>query len=241
MRRVIAVGLLSCASVLPLEGVARAQADEADYEARSLFEAGESAFADGRYEDALERFEAAYEMSPRPMLLFNIGNTADRLRREERAVEAYRGYLDALPEAPNRAEVEARIRILEQSLAARDGDPEPTDPPVREDAPRIFSWVFTGTTVLFAGLTTTFALVGSREYDDLDARCVAAGGCTEAEIDGSSVPTWQRLTNTFLALSIASAAAAVVFFILESGDGEADEPSVALGIGPGSVRLSGRF
>jgi tetratricopeptide (TPR) repeat protein len=88
-----------------------------DSEARSLFEAGRTAFEAGRFEAALERFREAYELSGRPALLYNVGTAADRLRRDAEALEAFRGYVAAVPDAPNRDEVEARIRVLEAAVA----------------------------------------------------------------------------------------------------------------------------
>lgn len=105
--------------------------DSRDQEARALFQAGRVAFSDGRFDDALRYFEQAHELSGRGALLFNIGTSADRLRQDERALEAFRGYLEAVPEAPNRREVEARIRVIEAELARRAAvvTPDPvTDP-----------------------------------------------------------------------------------------------------------------
>lgn len=83
-----------------------------DDEGRQLFEAGRMAFADARYEDALERFEEAYRMSGRPALLYNIGQCLDRLRRDAEAADTFERYLAAEPTAANRHEVEQRIQIL---------------------------------------------------------------------------------------------------------------------------------
>ena len=58
-------------------------------EARALFEAGRQAFTDGRFEDALQRFSQSYELSHRAELLFNIGQAADRLRRDAEALAAF--------------------------------------------------------------------------------------------------------------------------------------------------------
>jgi tetratricopeptide (TPR) repeat protein len=99
----------------PLLG-AHAQADDHvlvdDDVARDLFTAGTSAFAVGRYRDALDLFERAYALSERSILLFNIGSAADRSRNDARALEAYEAYLVAHPEAENRAFVEERITTI---------------------------------------------------------------------------------------------------------------------------------
>lgn len=91
----------------------------ADVEAQALFQAGSAAFAEGRYEEALERFQRAHELSPRPELLYNIAVCADRLRQDARALDAFRRYLAAAPESDRRREIEVRIRILEAELAER--------------------------------------------------------------------------------------------------------------------------
>lgn len=83
-----------------------------DAEARALFEAGRAAYSDGRFEDALGHFRRAHELSDRPRLLFNIANTAERLRRDEQALDAYERYLEQVPDAENRAFVEERITAL---------------------------------------------------------------------------------------------------------------------------------
>src|SRR5690349_4495104 len=73
-----------------------------DDEARSLFDAGRTAYDAGRFESALRYFEDAYNLSHRAALLFNIASSADRLQRNDRALEAYRAYIAAEPEATNR-------------------------------------------------------------------------------------------------------------------------------------------
>jgi tetratricopeptide (TPR) repeat protein len=90
-----------------------------DEVARGLFQAGKAAYEAGNYSEALGFFQQAHARSGRPELLFNIGQAADRLRQDEKAIEALRAYLAQLPDAPNRVEVEARIRALEHALEER--------------------------------------------------------------------------------------------------------------------------
>jgi tetratricopeptide (TPR) repeat protein len=120
--RSIAVAI---ALVVGAAQVAHAQQDQetVDAEARSLFEAGRTAYGAGRYEAALRYFDDAYELSRRAGLLFNIASSAERLQQNERALEAYRAYLAAEPEAENRAFVERRIAFLE-SRATEVATPE---------------------------------------------------------------------------------------------------------------------
>lgn len=96
---------------------ARGAISDPDAEARGLFRAGRDAYNDARYEQALELFRRAYELSRRPALLYNVGQAADRLRRDDEAIEAFEAYLAALPEAENRLEVETRLAVLRRHQA----------------------------------------------------------------------------------------------------------------------------
>jgi tetratricopeptide (TPR) repeat protein len=115
---------------------ADAPAPSADDEvARGLFQAGKAAYEAGKYEDALSFFEQAHARSGRPQLLFNIGQAADRLRRDEKALEAFRAYLAQVPDAANRIEVEARVRQLELWVDQRSKDTAPIAPIVTAPTP----------------------------------------------------------------------------------------------------------
>lgn len=94
---------------------ANAQDATAEAEARSVFDAGQVAFNDARYGDALVYFERAYRLSHRPALLFNIGLCHDRLRDDAAAIEAYERYLAEVPSAPNRREVDGRLEALHRA------------------------------------------------------------------------------------------------------------------------------
>jgi len=104
------------------------QVDLKDEEARQLFQAARLAFQDGRFEDALRSFRRAYDLSGRPGLLYNIGTTADRLRRDDEAIEAFEKYLELAPNAPNHGEVERRLEVLrshaESATEPAQGAPE---------------------------------------------------------------------------------------------------------------------
>jgi tetratricopeptide (TPR) repeat protein len=120
------LALLTAASTTPAaaqkkkpEANAESPASSSDEVARGLFQAGKAAYEAGNYADALSFFEQAHERSGRPELLFNIGQAADRLRQDDKAIEALRAYVTQLPNAPNRAEVEARIRALEAAQTER--------------------------------------------------------------------------------------------------------------------------
>ncbi len=111
-------------------------ADAQDREARMLFEAGSEAYNNGEFGRALEYFQRSYELSHRPQLLFNVAQAAERLRQDDVALRAYHQYLTELPEAPNRALVESRIRFLEEAVQQQaNQNVTPTEPPPDETGP----------------------------------------------------------------------------------------------------------
>jgi tetratricopeptide (TPR) repeat protein len=138
MRRALSLGLLA---VVLLTSTASAQkkksappaaetpVDSADDEvARGLFQAGKAAYQAGKYADALSFFEQAHARSGRPELLFNIAQSAERVRQDQKALEMFRAYLTQVPNAANRVEVEARIKQLEQWVAEQNKEAAPVAP-----------------------------------------------------------------------------------------------------------------
>jgi hypothetical protein len=65
------------------------------------------------YQEALSAFEAAYMAVPDPVFLFNIAQCHRKMGHDKEAVGFYKSYLRAAPNAPNRADVQKRIRELE--------------------------------------------------------------------------------------------------------------------------------
>jgi tetratricopeptide (TPR) repeat protein len=107
----------------------QAQLSGADQEARALFMAAQVAFDEGRFESAVQYFLQSYRLSQRPELLYNIGNTYDRLQQPEQALEYFDRYLRERPNAENHLQVEARVRLLRQSVSARQAQPHTSSTP----------------------------------------------------------------------------------------------------------------
>jgi hypothetical protein len=70
----------------------------------------------GRFAEAIAEFEKAYDADPAPILLFNIAQSHRQLGNKEKALFFYRRYIEQAPDAPNRPEVEQRMKDLAQSL-----------------------------------------------------------------------------------------------------------------------------
>src|SRR5262245_1514057 len=100
--------------LLPLlvSGIARGQAGTDVELAKAHYRTGEIYYERGRYPDAAREFEEAYRLSNRPELLYNMGKSYDGAGDAARALTAYRRFLGAVKQSPDRAVVEARIAAL---------------------------------------------------------------------------------------------------------------------------------
>lgn len=85
-------------------------------EARRHYEEGTKAFNLGEYPRAVNEFKAAYNAKPDPLLLYNIGQSFRLGGDASQALFFYRSFLRNMPTAPNRKEVEGRIRALEKQV-----------------------------------------------------------------------------------------------------------------------------
>ncbi len=214
-----------------------------DSEARGLFLAGQAAFEAGRFEEALEHFERAYALSERSELLYNVGLTAERLRHDERALEAYTLYLEQNPDAPHRANVEGRVRILREQIEARPDEPEsaesvaaPEPMPEPDESSNALGWALTlgGGSLLLAGVVSLGLAVGSRNAAD-----EAPDGTPWTTVE-ADVNRMERRRAFGIAFAAIGAAAAAVGLVLVSR-GDADEEHVALRLGPGALTVEGSF
>lgn len=201
--------------------VAAAQETQLDEAARLTFESAREAFVAGDYETALARFRQAYQLSPRPGLLYNIAQSLDRLRRDEETVQVLREYLRAAPDAPNRSEVEARIRVLERSIAEHrsdrpDPDPGPGNPPPTTHSDNL-AVVHPAVFLSVAGLAVASAavLVWSG-VETLSLNDAYNGDNNPATVDASyhRALDQQTLTNVFIGVTgaLGAAAIALIFF-----------------------------
>jgi len=131
--RSFAVAAALCAAALVVVVPGAAQAKPVDYEAaKNHFDEGTKAFNLGEFKKAIEEYKAAYNAKPDPVFLYNIAQSYRMANDTAQAVFFYRSYLRNAPSAPNRREVEERVRKLEAQLALqRQVTTEPPNTPVR--------------------------------------------------------------------------------------------------------------
>jgi tetratricopeptide (TPR) repeat protein len=86
-------------------------------DARASYEQGRDAYARGDDKLALESFERAHRESGQNELLFDIGIAADRLRADERAVDALSRFIDLFPALPEAEQARRHLDRLTRVIA----------------------------------------------------------------------------------------------------------------------------
>jgi tetratricopeptide (TPR) repeat protein len=106
---------VAVALALFLCSTARAQSED---EARAHYTLGASAYGRGDFETAVREFNAAWELSRRPEILFNLARAEVKLGRDRDAIAHLKEYLRLRPNADDepavRGEIAARERALQQ-------------------------------------------------------------------------------------------------------------------------------
>jgi len=114
-RRIAAV--LVAASLCVLQSPLSAAADPAEERARAEFKRGSTAYDLGRFEEARQAYETAYELKPLPGFLYNIGQCYRQLGNYERAIFFYKRFLSLAPAAREVAVARTLIQECESKLA----------------------------------------------------------------------------------------------------------------------------
>jgi hypothetical protein len=123
---------------------AHAQVPAALNQAKMLFNAGSQAYDLAHYDVAIQAFEGAYKLVPRPAILFAIAQAArkqwvatQQVGALRKAVDTYRAYLAAEKNGPRAAEAVTALADLQPELDARDKatGTTPAPPAVAEATP----------------------------------------------------------------------------------------------------------
>ena len=223
---------------------AAAQQSLDDAAAREHFERGRSAFERADYEGALVYFRHAYRLSRKQELQYNIGVAADRLQREEEALEAFEHYLEDSENPARETEVRERINALRQSIAER----QATERALAEatlryrasaqqdelsDGARIPTSAIIGSSALAAvGVAGVAAMSVGLARNGSCAREVAGRCVTE-----SSATAW---TWVYGGIGIAALAGSATWLVL-SAKHHKEKRKTQISVSPTGVMVSGTF
>jgi tetratricopeptide (TPR) repeat protein len=181
-----------------------------DQQARALFLKAQAAYSEGDYEDAMALFEAAFKLSARPELRFNIANSAERLSRYREAADALAQYVDDAP-AADRDSLRKRIARLRERAFVSDNESARNEAERAATAAEVRALKFklseTPVPVVTAGprgwsslglavggvLTLAAGLIVAAVAND--SRWQALGRCTVGICPESTRPDFQRATQ----------------------------------------------
>ncbi len=125
--------------------------DPATRAARRHFERGEKLFALGKFDDALEEYQTAFDAKPLPAFLYNIGQCYRNLGDLDQAIFSFKKYLKLEPEAENREAVERLIEDLEDQKARGEGEKFVRKKPTQDRPVYKKWWFWTGVGAVVVG------------------------------------------------------------------------------------------
>ncbi|HEX5062856.1 MAG TPA: tetratricopeptide repeat protein [Kofleriaceae bacterium] len=85
-------------------------------EAKAHYDKGISHYNLGEFDPAITEFKAAYAISSKPGLLFNVAQSYRLKKDYEQALYFYQTYLRLKPDAPNRQDVEDRMKEMQDAI-----------------------------------------------------------------------------------------------------------------------------
>ncbi|MFN3202131.1 MAG: tetratricopeptide repeat protein [Bradymonadia bacterium] len=194
-------------------------------QAEAAFFKGLAAYRAGKFDEAVQGFQEAYQLSKQRDMLFNLGRSFEGRGDKAAAIKAYRTYLATKP--VDETAVMQRIRQL-------GGDPTPLVPKAdtgkKGQQPTVFGtpgitpeeknntwpWVLVGVGAVGIGVGT---VLGLQALSDADA-ARSESSRSEAESLKDSAESGALLADVTLGVGIAALGAGLVWLLL---DDEPDE------------------
>jgi tetratricopeptide (TPR) repeat protein len=215
--------------ICALLAAASARAEENKDVARAYFQAGVVFYDQGKYERALNEFQRAQALSHNAELYFNMAACEEHMDHYQAAALLLKQYILEKPNAPDRSNVESRVKALEERderLHRPDGEitPLPVQPPPAQPAPPppsapgqpIGGFVALGVTAALGVAAIGLGSYTVVHHGDLKSGCGATvTGCSSSDISGLHGTAIG--TDVLIGLTAAAAVATVVVFVLERG------------------------
>jgi tetratricopeptide (TPR) repeat protein len=121
MTRAMAAAMLTV--LLALATPARAGTTEAEKEARSHFQSGETHFKAGEFDEALAEYQKGYEAKPLPGFLVNIAQCQRRLGDLKKARATYQKFILVAPDSPLVPQVRSMMAEIDGLLEKEQEQP----------------------------------------------------------------------------------------------------------------------
>jgi tetratricopeptide (TPR) repeat protein len=193
--------------------------------AKQHFSAGVDAYDQGKYQLALQEFGQAHALSHNAALYFNMAACEEHMDHFQAAALLLKQYLIEKPDAEDRANVQVRIKSLEERderlhkmVESPTVKSEPTTTAGSEthpSKPRLkYTWVALGVTGAVGIAAIGVGAYTVVHHSDLKTGCGStATGCSASEIDGLRATA--IATDVLIGVTAAAAVATVVVAVLE--------------------------
>lgn len=231
----IATVLAAAIAVATLPATAAAQSD--DERAHLHFTAGRSYFDEGNYEQALDEFNHAYELSQRAVLLVNVANCQERLGQWREAAATIERYVATLgPDEEERGTLERRVQSLRERADQRDAEdqariaaargtgdegasdtPPPATTTTASDGllvPAIIAFGVGGAAAIAWGVLGGLAL---SDQSSIQAGCGATRSCTSAQV--SEMSSFAVGADVSMSIALVAVATGAVLLIVDPPHG----------------------
>lgn len=203
--------------------------EQDDERARLHFTTGTVYFHAGDFASAIEEFEQAYSLSPRPRLLYNLSIAHARLSQFEQAAAALERYLFEADDVDNRRELLTRLDLLRRAQASADES---------EGAGSLGAGVITSLSVAGAGVAVA-AVAGPLALSarsDLEA---CKPDCTDAQVQ--PVEIRRSIADVGAGVAVAAAIVSLTWWLVRRKRDERTPPTTLLRTSGQGLLLGGRF
>lgn len=98
---------------------AKEMTDKQRAQARELYDKATDSYDHGNYQDALDDWLAAYDLSENPVLLYSIANAYERLGKLEETIDALEGYKAVVRNSAEKEVLDMRLINLQERFKAQ--------------------------------------------------------------------------------------------------------------------------
>jgi len=221
-----------------------AAAQSSSDRAQALFAEGERAYEEGRFTDAAGLMREAYELTPEPILLYNLARALEASHDWQGAVDTYGQYLSSPGELTHRGRAEAHLRASERALAqerelrelAERQPPREEAPPPAPPAPLDpIPWIVAGGGLALVGAGAVFGVL----MLDRQSAAQAATSHRDAYPIVQDGQTFAITADVLFILGGLTAAVGLTWAMVSLVSGSRGGAQAS--IGPGSLMLNGWF
>jgi tetratricopeptide (TPR) repeat protein len=185
-------------------------------QAKALYAQGEEAYAEEEFEQALKYWQAAYELSGRPLILYNMASAYEKLGRYPEAIESLDEYWRFAPES-ERGIIERRIKSLEAKLDPGQESPA-TNATGRVSGGGVSvdpAWILVGVGAASLGTGAYFGLQSRSASETLSTAC-PTGHCDSSQ--ASLLADYKRdsiVADAALLVGVAAAGTGVTLLLID--------------------------